>query len=153
VVLGGALAGCGIGEFEDRTAVVEVDRSTRTFEVDSCGLDGRTVFLVARDDDGTILQAVVGLEDDSDDGIVASTGVTIDADPDRLDTRSAAFGPEAWARRGETGAPPGRIDSARLRGSRIQFDGQLVALDAFDDPVPGAELQPFSVDARCDEDG
>jgi hypothetical protein len=153
VVLGGLLVGCGLGAFEDKTAVVEVGGSTRTFEVDSCGLDGRTVFLVARADDGSILQAVVGLEAEANDGIVDSTGVTIDADPDRTDTRSAAFGAEAWARRGETGAPPGRIDSARLRGSRIQFDGQLVALDAFDDPVPGAELQPFSVDARCDEDG
>lgn len=146
------LVGCGLGEFEDRTAVVELGGSTTTYEVDACGLDQRTVFVVARAAEGAVLQAVVGLEPDSDDGVAASTGLTLDADPDSTDTRVAAFGPEAWERRGSTGPPPGTIGAARLRGSRVQLDGLVVPVDERDRPVPGGEGVPFSVDARCDID-
>jgi hypothetical protein len=145
-------AGCGLGEFEDRTAVVELGGSTTTYEVDACGLDQRTVFVVARAGDGAVLQAVVGLEPESDDGVAASTGLTLDAEPETSDTRLAAFGAEAWERRGSTGPPPGTVGSARLRGSRIQLDGLAVPVDARDRPVPGGEGVPFSVDARCDLD-
>jgi len=151
VVLAVALGSCGRGEFEDRTAVVRLGGSTETYTVTSCGLDGQTVYLVAASDSGSLLQAVVGLEEDDRTGIAASTGVSIDPDARRDDLRVAAFGDEAWERRGQTGTPPGRIGSARLRGSRIQFSGDVVAVDANDVAVADGDQTAFSVDARCDE--
>jgi hypothetical protein len=142
---------CAKDGFEDRTAVVAVGGSRQTYDVDSCGLDGETVFLVARADDGAIVQGVMGLEDDGKTGVPASTGVTVDLDPRSEDTRVAAFGAESWERRGASGAPPGSITSAKLRGSRIQFSGEAVPVDAKDVPVPNGEAERFSVDARCDE--
>ena len=151
LLVASALAGCAKDEFEDRTAVVRVGGSSQTYQVDACGLDGETAFVVARADDGAIVQGVLGLEDDDATGIPASTGITVDLDPSSGATRVAAFGAEAWERRGSTGAPPGSIASARLRGSRIQFSGDVVPVDASDVPVPDGEAQPFSLDARCDE--
>jgi hypothetical protein len=145
------LGGCARDEFEDRTAVVTVGGSRQTYAVDACGLDDRTLFLVARADDGAIVQGVVGLERDQETGVPASTGVTVDLDPTSEQTRVAAFGAESWERRGSVGPPPGSISSARLRGSRIQFSGDVVPVDAKDVPVPDGEAQRFSVDARCDE--
>jgi hypothetical protein len=150
VVAIGVLASCGRGEFEDRTAVVEVGADRQTYQVDSCGLDDQTIFLVARSPSGAILQAVVGLEDDDATGIVASSGATVDLDPTSTDTRVAAFGAEAWERRGSSGEPPGSVDAARLRGSRIQLSGEAADVDALDRPVAGRDPQPFSIDARCD---
>ena len=147
----GATAGCSKDEFEDRTAVITVGGSSQTYEVDACGLDGQTVFVVARADDGAIAQGVMGLEDDDETGVPASTGITVDLDPGSDDTRVAAFGEEAWERRGSTGEAPGTIASAKLRGSRIQFSGEVVPVDADDVPVPDAEASTFSLDARCDE--
>lgn len=146
------LVGCAQEEFVDKTAEVTLGGDQRTYEVESCGLDGQTIFLVARADDGAVLQAVVGLEDDDETGIPASTGVTVDLDPQRTDTRYAAFGPEAWERRGAQGAVPGSVGSARLRGSRIQVSAQAVPVDADDRPVDRAEPTDLTVDARCDED-
>lgn len=146
-----ALTGCARDEFEDRTAVVSVGGSRQTYEVDACGLDGQTIFLVARADDGAIVQGVVGLEDDDQTGVPESTGVTVDLDPRSEDTRVAAFGAESWERRGSVGPPPGSISSARLRGSRIQFSGEVVPVDAKDVPLPDGAPQRFTVDARCDE--
>lgn len=151
LALTGGLAGCSRNEFEDKTAVVKVGGSTQTYQVDSCGLDEQNVFVVARADDGAIVQGVVGLEKDDETGVPASTGITIDQDPASEDTRVAAFGAEAWERRGSTGTPPGSIASARLRGSRIQFSGTAVPVDAEDVPIPSGEPQAFSLDARCDE--
>jgi hypothetical protein len=150
VVASAGAAGCGRGDFEDRTAVVELGGGRETYEVDACGLDEQTIFLVARSPGGAVVQAVVGLEDDDATGILASTGLTIDLDPDSADTRVAAFGEEAWDRRGRSGTPPGTIASARLRGSRIQLSGEVVDVDALDRTVAGRDPQPFSVDARCD---
>lgn len=144
--------GCAQGEeFADRTAVVALGGDGRTYEVADCGLDGQTLFLVARADDGAVVQAVVGLEPDDETGIPASSGVTVDLDPSRTDTRFAAFGAEAWERRGTGGQVPGEITSARLRGSRIQLSGQAVPVDAQDRPIDRAEPVEVSVDARCDE--
>lgn len=144
------LAGCAKSEFEDRTANIAVGGSSQTYRIDSCGLDGETVFLVARSDDGAIVQGVMGLEDDDRTGIPESTGLTVDLDADSEDTRVAAFGAEAWERRGSSGPPPGSISSAKLRGSRIQFSGTVVPVDADDAPVADGRSDSFSVDARCD---
>lgn len=146
-----ALAGCGRGDFADRTAVVELGEARQTYEVASCGLDGQTLFLVARAPDGALLQAVVGLEPDLATGVPASSGASVDTDPQRDDTRLAAFGAEAWERRGQPGDPPGEVTSARLRGSRIQLTAQAVPVDAVDRAQPGAEPVALRVDARCDE--
>lgn len=146
------LVGCAQEEFVDKTAEVALGGDRRTYEVESCGLDGQTVFLVARADDGAVLQAVVGLEDDDETGIPASVGVTVDLDPQRTDTRYAAFGAEAWERRGALGPVPGSVGSARLRGSRIQVSAQAVPVDRDDRPVDRAEPEELTVDARCDED-
>ncbi|MCU1371479.1 MAG: hypothetical protein JWO77_2673 [Ilumatobacteraceae bacterium] len=150
-VLVGTLAGCGKDEFEDKTAVVRVGGSSQTYSVDSCGLDKQTVFVVARADDGAIVQGVMGLEDDDKTGVPASTGITIDLDPSSEDTRVAAFGVESWERRGSNGKAPGTIAAAKLRGSRIQFSGDVVPVDANDVPIPDGEPQRFSLDARCDQ--
>ncbi|MFN8017457.1 MAG: hypothetical protein U0P45_04965 [Acidimicrobiales bacterium] len=146
----GGLGGCGRHEFEDRTAIVTVGDARTSFSLDDCGRDGQTIYVVGRADDGSMFQAVMGLRKDKVTAVERSTGFTLDADPQRSDTRVGAFGVEAWERKGGTGAAPGRIDSARLRGSRIQFDGQAVPLDASDREVPGAEPAHFSFDARCD---
>lgn len=152
VALGG-LVGCGKDEFKDRTAVVQLGGSRVTYEIDSCGLDGQTVFVVGRAPDGAVLQGVMGLRKDDTTGIPASTGMTVDLDPTSTDSRLAAFGAEAWERRGSSGAAPGSITSAKLHGSRIQFSGTAVPVDADDQPVGvrGGDEQKFSVDARCDE--
>ena len=145
-------AACARGpEFPDRTAAVTVDGRSRSFALDSCGLDEHTAFLVGRADDGAIVQAVVGLEDDDATGVPESTGATVDLDPTSEDSRVAAFGAEAWERRGSGGAVPGEIAASRVRGSRIQLSGAAVAVDADDRPVVGAVPVAFTVDARCDE--
>lgn len=152
IVGAGLLAGCGRGgEFEDRTAVVTLGGSSVTYQVDSCGRDGRTVFVVARAPDGAVLQAVLGLRADRATGVRASSGLTVDLDPTTVTSRVAAFGAEAWSRRGQAGAPPGAVSAARLRGSRIQLSGDVVAVDARDRPVPDGATQRFALDARCDE--
>lgn len=146
------VAACGRGgEFQDRTAVVALGGSSQTYQVVSCGRDGRTVFLVARAPDGAVLQGVLGLAADRTTGVPASTGLTVDLDPTTSSARVAAFGAESWARREQASAPPGTITAARLRGSRIQFSGEVVPVDSRDRPLPDATGQRFSVDARCDE--
>lgn len=145
------VAGCGRDEFDDRTARVALGGRTTTFELDSCGLDGTTAYVVGRTGDGTVLQAVVGVEDDGTTGVPASTGLTVSArDADAM----GAFGAEAWARRGEGGEPPGRITSARIRGSRIQAEGEAVPVDddgrPLDRPAPANPVD-VSLDARCDD--
>ena len=113
-----AAVGCGRGgDFPDRTAVVALGGSSQTYDVVSCGRDGRTVFVVARAPDGALLQGVVGLAADRKTGVLASTGLTVDLDPTTTSSRVAAFGAESWARRGRSGHPPGTITAARLRGS------------------------------------
>ena len=145
------LGGCGRGGFEDRTAVVTLGGSQVTYEVVSCGLDDRTIFVVARAPDGAVVQLVMGMRADGATAVDRATGMTVDLVPSRTDTRLAAFGPLAWERREGPGEAPGRIGSARLRGSRIQVDGEAVPVDAQDRVVPGGDATPFSVDARCDE--
>jgi hypothetical protein len=146
-----ATGGCARNEFADRTAVVTVDGRAVDHDVVSCGLDGRTLFVVTRADDGAVAQVVVGLAADRATGLPASTGITVDRDPRDDTSRVAAFGAESWARRGLDGTPPGTIRSARLRGSRIQVTGDVVAVDAQDHPVPRASPRSFSFDARCDQ--
>ncbi len=139
------LAGCGKSEFKDRTARITVDGRGTQYTVDSCGLDGHTLFVVGRADDGGVLQAVVGLSKDRKKGVTASTGFSVTQGP----TAVEAFGQESWHRRGKSGPPPGEVTSARLRGSRIQVAGQARFVDA--DEVPtGPEPVEVSIAARCD---
>ncbi|QXC59552.1 hypothetical protein KSP35_14290 [Aquihabitans sp. G128] len=146
-----ALTGCGKDEFADKTARVTVSGKTTTYQVDSCGLDGRTAFVVGRSDSGSILQAVVGVKADKATGVPSSTGLSVIDDGLEL----AGFGSESWQRRGMSGAAPGTVTSARIRGSRIQASGRLVGVDADGKPRAGASGVddtgfPFTLDARCD---
>lgn len=139
-------AGCSRNGFDDRTARVAVHGRTTTYTVDTCGLDGTTVFVVGRAPGGSILQAVVGIVKGKNTGVPASTGITFSDEGVDL----AAFGPESWSRRGEAGRAPGRVTSARLRGSRIQVSGEVEAVDGNDRPSEPRRTDPFSFDARCD---
>lgn len=142
-------AGCSRNEFEDRTAKVTIDGRTTIYQLDSCGLDGSTLFVVGRSTGGAVLQAVVGLDGDGSTGVTRSTGLTVtDGGVD-----FGAFGAESWERRGESGDPPGRISQANLRGSRIQVAGRFGTLAAEGAPsVQGGRIE-FSLDARCDDQG
>lgn len=131
--------------FDDRTAQVTLDGDTTTFTVDSCGLDGATVFVVGRTDDGAVVQAVLGVEADGERGIPGSTGITVVTD----DGSWAAFGAESWERRSGQGDPPGAIDSARVRGARIQAEGRAEPVDDADRPTGGDPVD-LGFDARCD---
>jgi hypothetical protein len=133
------LVGCAKDEFADRTARLDLNGTTVALDLESCGLDGETLFLVGRSSSGHVVQAVVALADDGTTGVVGGTGVSVD-----LDERAyEAFGADAWGRRGEAGEPPGEVGWARLRGSRIQVAGEL-------DEVDGPPV-PFTLDARCDD--
>lgn len=150
VVLACGLAGCGKDEFADKTARVELSGRTTTFEVDSCGLDGRTAFVVGRSEGGSVLQAVIGVGADERTGVTRSTGLSVIDDNVEL----AGFGQESWERRGLSGSAPGTITSARIRGSRIQAAGTLVPVDADGKPTATSSAAGsgtrFSLDARCD---
>lgn len=138
--------------FPDREARVDHGGRTTTFTLDSCGLDGSTAFLVGRTESGIVLQAVVGVEDDGETGVPASTGFEVLGDGDVGGGGYGAFGEEAWDRREETGPPPGEITSARIRGARIQVEAEAVTLDPDGHPQ-GGTLTDVSLDARCDEEG
>lgn len=140
------LVGCSDEYFEDRTAQVTIDGRTSDFQVDSCGLDQETVFVVGRTDGGAVLQAVVGVSVDGEDTFPAATGLTVDVGG----TVWGSFGPESWARRGQTGPAPGTITSAKVRGARIQARGQVVELDVDGREAVGARPVDFEFDARCD---
>lgn len=142
------LVGCGGDQFKDRTARVTVGDGIRGFQVDSCGRDGATVFVVARADDGRVLQAVMGLSADRRRAVRSSTGVTVTTRDGR---ELSGFGAEAWQRRDRTGDPPGSIAQARLRGSRVQIEGDLQPDNGTDTLERDAEATPFTVDARCDQ--
>lgn len=140
---------CSRDGFEDRTAVVEVGDQTVHFEIDSCGLDETTLFVVGRSDAGEVLQAVVGLEDDGSTGDPAATGATVEVGPDTY----AAFGSISWSLREGPGSAPGSIAWSRLRGARVQLSGDAELVDEADRPVTGADARsvPLRLDARCDE--
>jgi hypothetical protein len=142
-----ALAGCGGADFADRTARVEIGGRTTTYEVDDCGLDGQTLFVVGRAPDGSVLQAVVGLKADDRTGILASSGLTFSDEG----VDYAAFGSESWSRRDGSGRAPGRVTEAALRGSRIQVSGVVEEVDDRDRPEDPPLTTPFALDARCDE--
>ncbi len=149
VAMAGVLPGCSRDGFEDRTATVTVDDTTASFTLDACGLDDDTLFVVGRSDDGSILQAVITLDDDGETGQPEGTGATFDLDAESF----AAFGERAWELREGTGPAPGRISWAHLRGARIRAAGEAAPVD--DDgralAGSGADLVPFELDARCDE--
>jgi len=142
-----AVAACGREPaFADRTARVTVGDRTTTFTVDACGLDGQTFRLAGRAESGAVLQAAVGVEADGETGVPRSTGITVFGF-DQVDL--AAFGDEAWARRDKDGEAPGSIDTARIRGARVQASGEAAVVD--EDEVPtGDQLLDITLDARCD---
>ena len=156
---------CSRHEFADRSAKLTVDGKTATYTVDSCGLDQRTVFVVAKDPSGAVIQAVVGVQKDHQTGVPSRTGLTVTSSsgwtneaPNQGVIRTVelgAFGPGAWQLRKGLGSAPGTITSARIRGSRIQVAGSLEHLDdagtAAADTVGSPDLAPFKLDARCDE--
>lgn len=146
MVAGLVLGGCGRNEFEDRTAKVSIGGRTTTYQLDSCGLDGSTLFVVGRSGEGAVLQAVIGL-DEEQAGVTRSSGLTVSDDDGDL----AAFGPESWERRGEAGDPPGEIRLAALRGSRIQLSGRSVPVGVDGVPAASGTEVAFSLDARCDD--
>ena len=146
VVTGLVLAGCGRNEFKDRTAKVAISSRTTAFQLDSCGLDGSTLFVVGRSEGGEVLQAVVGLDDERT-GLTESTGVTVSDDGADL----AAFGAESWERRGKPGDPPGEVRQATLRGSRIQVAGRLATVGDGAAPTATSTDVTFTLDARCDD--
>lgn len=141
--------GCGAGEFEDRTAKVTISDRTTTYEVESCGLDGDTAFVVGRSSGGSVLQLVVGVSDEDGTGVPETTGFTTYDEGVTL----GAFGEEAWRRRDQSGPPPGQIEEAGVTGSRIRLEARAVALDDDgtlpDGAAPGAEVA-LSIDSRCD---
>ena len=156
------LAGCGRGEFADRRAEVDIGGRTTTYTLDTCGLDGQTLFVVGRSTGGDVLQAVVGVEKDGSTGVPRSTGLTVTDDGRQL----SAFGPESWQRRGESGPAPGRITGAALRGSRIRASGDLAvedvstvgtgldgggATDGGTSTGGASQMVSFTLDARCDD--
>jgi hypothetical protein len=159
------VVGCGgRDEFQDRTARLTVGGVTSELELDSCGLDGSTVFLVGRGPGTVVLQAVVGVEDDGRTGVTASTGLTVEGGgwvkeaPNSavLADSLGASGVESWERRDQTGRAPGAITSAEVRGARIQVEGRLEPLDISSGlPIArsttDALVVPFRLDARCDE--
>lgn len=151
VALLSASPGCSRTEFQDRTAEVTLGDTLITFDLEACGLDGTTVFLVGRGAGGSVLQMVMEVEDDGSSGVVDGTGLSVD----RGSQFHEAFGPAAWKARGESGPAPGSIAWARLRGSRIQAGGTLEAGVSATSSVPADALPddtdvPFTVDARCD---
>ena len=82
---------------------------------------------------------VMELDDDASTGLVEATGVSVD----RAGEFHEAFGDQSWRARGETGDPPGVIESAQLRGSRVQIEGRAAS-------SKGGTPLDLSVDARCD---
>ena len=170
VLLGGALAvalvGCGSDELADRTGRIELIGRTAELEIDSCGIDtdgpvvaddgvdasqraAGTVFAVGRSQSGDVVQVVLELAEDSEEGaVLAATGVSFDFDGSSF----GAFGPAAWRAREGKGVAPGEITSARVRGSRIQVSGEVQRLQGEGDEVSSVVPNPmkFSFDARCD---
>ena len=61
----------------------------------------------------------------------------------------SAIGDESWARRGRDGEAPGEIETARIRGARVQASGRAAVVDEDEVPV-GDELLDVALDARCD---
>jgi len=149
-LVAGLPAGCGKEEFQDRTAVVTLDgrRSTYVLDDGTCGLDGETAFVLGRSEGGSVLQAVVGVDpDDPGRTVPDASGITVSDGAVDL----AAFGAEAWERRGRIDPAPGTVERAAIRGARIQLRGTAVPLDA-SGAVTDPEAAPVEItlDARCD---
>ena len=151
-----ALAGSGCGKKpsgpDDRTASVRIDGRTRDFVIDSCGIDGRTVFVVGRPADGgdepgqVILQAVVGFIDREHQEIdLDAVAVTVDLSESE---RIGAIGPESLERLGGTPPAPGTIESAQRRGSRITIRAEAEHL-TMDNSGTGTSAGQLIVDTRC----
>ena len=115
---------------------MRIDGRTLDFVVDSCGIDGRTVFVVGRPADSTadpgqqILQAAVGFADQRHQDIdLDAVAVTVDLS---ATDRVGAIGPESLDRLGGTPPAPGTDRVSATAGqphhdpgrSRASHDGQ-----------------------------
>lgn len=135
------------------TALVTVDDRRLTVELESCGRDGDTVFVLG-EGDGAVLQLVLEVDDGEDgangelelpavrDGGVGFSLVFDDGEA------IGAFGELALAGAGVAGGEVGSIDSARIDGSRIRVGGDTEALDASNQGTgePGGRV---TIDANC----
>lgn len=128
----------------DDTAVVELDGARYRIQLDSCGRDGATVFLVGSGD-GAALQAVVGL-DAKRRGLLASSAVTLDR-PGGV-PQVGAFGAESATRRGGIGRPPGRVERASLRRDRVRLEAEVEELGD-GQAATGRRVGTLTLDARC----
>lgn len=141
------MTGCGRDGFADRTAVITTGGRSTTYTVDSCGLDGDTVFLVGRAPDRSVVQAVIASEGEGEVVALEISGLTFGT----VDETWAAFGPDAWTRRQGPGSAPGGLDSGWVRGSRVQVDGTAERLDRHDRVLERSDDAGFTLEARCDE--
>jgi hypothetical protein len=139
------------------TALVTVDDRDLTIELESCGRDGGTVFVLG-EGDGAVLQLVLEVEgadepdlsdDDGEDGgvTVLDGGVGFSLVFEEGEA-IGAFGERAAEGAGVPGGPTGSIASARIDGSRIRVSGQADVLDAANQGTgePGGRV---SIDANC----
>ena len=131
---------------------MRVDGRTIDFVIDSCGIDGLTVFVVGRPASSSvepgqqILQAAVGFADRKHQEIdLDAVAVTVDLSATE---RVGAIGPEALERLGGTPPAPGTIDSAERRGSRITVRADAEHL-TMDNTGTGESAGSLTLDTRC----
>jgi hypothetical protein len=153
------------------TARVTVDDRTLTMELEDCGRDGETVFVLA-EGDGAVLQLVVEVEASTDgdgegDGEGSGgEGDESEGDGDAVERPAVrhdgvglslvfengdaigAFGEETADRAGVRGGATGSVDSARLDGSRIRVGVETEVLDGSNRGT-GERGGRVTVDANC----
>jgi hypothetical protein len=150
------------------TARVTVDDRALTMELQSCGRDGDTVFVLAEGDDA-VLQLVVEVEgDDEGDGGEGDGGEGDggEGDDERVERPAVrpdgvgfslvfedgeaigAFGENTADRAGVAGGATGSIDTARIDGSRIRVEVETEVLDGSNRGTgePGGRV---TIDANC----
>jgi hypothetical protein len=151
LVVAGALTACrGPNGPSPDTAMLTVDDRDFTVELESCGRDGDTVFVLG-DGDGAVLQLVLEVEGegagDGEEPIVRDGGVGFSLVFDDGEA-IGAFGEVAAVGAGVPGGATGSIDSTSIDGSRIRVGGDAEVLDAANRGTgePGGRV---TIDANC----
>jgi hypothetical protein len=146
----GTIAGCrGPSGPPPDTALVTVDDRDLTVELESCGRDGDTVFVLG-EGDGAVLQLVLEVEGDGGDGeapIVRDGGAGFSLLFDDGDA-IGAFGELTAIGAGVPGGATGSIDSTRIDGSRLRVSGDTEVLDAANRGT-GEAGGRVTIDANC----